>query len=174
MGAPVVTYLCGTRSVVLRPSTARHASARVRIAWCRRRVSAATVRVKTGRTMMAIVGGPSQSHEEDLGSGSGRAQSSESRQEDAKHMRRIARARQVRLAKSIFALVIIVGLIVFVLQNAEPVPIRFFVTTAHPRLIWVLVGCAVLGGMAGYLVGRPGRRTRLHGKESSGERPPHA
>jgi uncharacterized integral membrane protein len=126
---------------------------------------------RTDRTMLTNVGGSS---EEDLGSGSGRAQSSGSRQEDAKHMRRLARARQVRLAKTIFALVIIVGLIIFVLQNAEPVPIRFFVTTAHPRLIWVLVGCAVLGGMAGYLVGRPGRRTRLHGKESNGERPPHS
>lgn len=89
-------------------------------------------------------------------------------------MRQLTRARRTRVAKSVLALVIIGALIVFVLENAEPVPIRFFVTTAHPKLIWVLVGCAVLGGIAGYLVGRPGKRTRLHGKGSPAERPPHS
>jgi uncharacterized integral membrane protein len=66
------------------------------------------------------------------------------------------------VAKTILALVIVLGLLVFVLQNAGPVAIRFFFTTAHPKLLWVLVGCALLGGVAGYLVGRPGKRTKLH------------
>ena len=123
---------------------------------------------------MADVGRSSPSSQGDFDSGSGDAQRSESSREDAEHMRRLSRDRRGRVTKSVLALVIIVGLIVFVLENAEPVPIRFLVTTAHPRLIWVLVGCTVLGGIAGYLVGRPGRRTRFHRNGPSEERPPHS
>jgi uncharacterized integral membrane protein len=94
--------------------------------------------------------------------GADRTDPEDPRRADARHMKRLTRARRARVAKTVLALVIVVGLLVFVLQNAGPVAIRFFFTTAHPKLLWVLVGCVLLGGVAGYLVGRPGKRTKLH------------
>jgi uncharacterized integral membrane protein len=84
---------------------------------------------------------------------------------DAEHMRQLGRVRQARLGKLIAVVVILTGLIVFVLQNSQPVPVELLFATIRPRLIWVLLACAVLGGIAGYLIARPSRKTRLHKKE---------
>ena len=70
------------------------------------------------------------------------------------------RARQARVAKALVALAIVVVLIVFVIANSQPVKVNFVVVTRHPRLIWVMFACAVLGGLAGYLIGKPGRQVR--------------
>ncbi len=51
-------------------------------------------------------------------------------------------------------------LVLFVVWNAQPVEVSFVFAKAHPRLIWVMVACAVLGGVLGYLLGRPGHEGR--------------
>ena len=50
--------------------------------------------------------------------------------------------------------------ITFVLQNAEPVNVHFLLFSLNIRLIWVIFGCGVLGGAAGYLIGRPDKSLR--------------
>lgn len=70
----------------------------------------------------------------------------------------LRRARQGRVAKVLVALAIIAILIVFVISNSQPVPVDFVFVTRHPRLIWVMFACAVLGGIAGFLIGKPGRQ----------------
>ena len=76
-------------------------------------------------------------------------------QELLDHLRR---QRQGRLAKVIVALTLIVLLIIFIIANSQPVKVNFVFVSRHPRLIWVMLGCAVVGGIAGYLIGRPGRQ----------------
>jgi uncharacterized integral membrane protein len=48
----------------------------------------------------------------------------------------------------------------FVLQNAEPVNVTFLLFSLNIRLIWVIVGCGLLGGVAGFLIGRPEKSLR--------------
>jgi uncharacterized integral membrane protein len=84
------------------------------------------------------------------------------RQADQEHLRELQRARQARVAKVVVALALAVILIVFIISNSQPVPVDFVFVTRHPRLIWVMFACAVLGGIVGYLIGRPGRQVRLH------------
>lgn len=50
-------------------------------------------------------------------------------------------------------------LVIFVLRNSRPVRLDFLVTTGHPRLIWLIVGCVLFGAAIGYLLGRPSSRT---------------
>ena len=89
---------------------------------------------------------------------------------DAQHMRQLQRARQARLGKLTVVIVILIGLIVVILQNSQPVQVELLFTTIHPRLIWVLLACAtiggILGGIVGYLIARPSRKVRLHEKSS--------
>ena len=56
-------------------------------------------------------------------------------------------------------------LVLFVVANSQPVEVNFLFVTAHPRLIWVMVTCAVLGGILGYLLGRPGHEGRAKKKK---------
>jgi uncharacterized integral membrane protein len=85
--------------------------------------------------------------------------------EDQQHLRQLQRERQGRVVKVIVTLAIVVVLIVFIIANSQPVKVNFVFVTRHPRLIWVMVACAVLGGVAGYLIGRPGKQIRLHRRE---------
>lgn len=89
-------------------------------------------------------------------------QTPEQRREDEAHLRELQRARQARVAKLVVALAIVIILIVFVVQNSQRVPVDFVFVTRQSRLIWVMVVCAILGGIVGYLVGRPGKQVRLH------------
>jgi uncharacterized integral membrane protein len=75
----------------------------------------------------------------------------------------IDRARRRRATKAIAGLTVLVVLVLFVVWNAQPVEVNFVFGKAHPRMIWVMVACAVLGGVLGYLLGRPGHEGR--GKE---------
>jgi uncharacterized integral membrane protein len=50
--------------------------------------------------------------------------------------------------------------ITFVLQNAGGVNVHFLLFALNIRLIWVIFGCAFLGGLAGYLIGRPDKSLR--------------
>ena len=82
-------------------------------------------------------------------------------QADRQHYRTLQRERQARVAKVIAALVVLVILMIFIIANAQPVKVNYVFVTRHPPLIWVMLACALLGGIFGYLVGRPGR-PRLH------------
>jgi uncharacterized integral membrane protein len=84
------------------------------------------------------------------------------RKADREHLRDIQRARQARVAKVLVAVAIVVILIIFITSNAQPVPVDFVFVTRRPRLIWVMVACVILGGLVGYLIGRPGGQVKLH------------
>jgi uncharacterized integral membrane protein len=91
--------------------------------------------------------------------------------QDQAHYRELQKERQARVAKVVTALAILVVLILFIIANAQPVKVNFVFFSRHPRLIWVMVACAVLGGVFGYLVGRPGRQIRLHRDRGQPEQP---
>ncbi|HEX8098895.1 MAG TPA: hypothetical protein VF660_01685 [Actinomycetota bacterium] len=81
---------------------------------------------------------------------------------DQDHLRELQRARQGRVIKVFVALAIAIILIVFILTNSQAVAVNFVFVKRRPRLIWVMFGCAVLGGIVGYLIGRPGKQVTLH------------
>lgn len=87
---------------------------------------------------------------------------------DQEHLARLRRQRQARVAKAIVVLAIVILLLVFVTQNLEEVPVDFVFVTASFPLIWVLIVTAILGGAAGYLLGRPSKGTRLHRERDEG------
>lgn len=89
---------------------------------------------------------------------------------DRAHLRELQKARQARVAKVLVALAIIVLLVIFVVQNSDRVEIDFIFLSRRARLIWVLLVTALLGGIVGYLIGRPGKSVRLHGKDQKGQK----
>lgn len=68
--------------------------------------------------------------------------------------------RAERLVKIVQLTLIAVVFAVFVLQNADPVDVNFLIFSLNIRLIWVIFGCAGLGAVAGYLIGRPEKSLR--------------
>jgi uncharacterized integral membrane protein len=68
--------------------------------------------------------------------------------------------RAERLMKVAQLTLIAIVFITFVLQNADPVNVHFLAFSLNIRLIWVIFGCALLGGVAGYLIGRPEKSLR--------------
>jgi uncharacterized integral membrane protein len=62
-------------------------------------------------------------------------------------------------------------LIAFIVANGDSVPVKFVFFTRRPPLIWVMFACAVLGGILGYMVGRPGKQVRLHRKKDQPQEP---
>ena len=68
--------------------------------------------------------------------------------------------RRTRLARTVTALVIVGALVVVVVQNSQPVTLRFWFITGRVRLIWVIVTCLVIAGAIGYVAGRRGLRGR--------------
>jgi uncharacterized integral membrane protein len=65
-----------------------------------------------------------------------------------------------RLLKAGQLTLIAIVFITFVLQNAQGVNVHFLLFAVNIRLIWVIFGCALLGGFAGYLIGRPDKSLR--------------
>jgi uncharacterized integral membrane protein len=86
---------------------------------------------------------------------------------DAEHYQTIQKERRRRLIKLLVALFVAVVLIVFIVTNVDRVPVDFVFFTRKARLIWVMLTCAVLGGIVGYLVGRPGKQIRFHRRDES-------
>jgi len=80
--------------------------------------------------------------------------------EPARALREVDRARRRRAAKAVVGLTVLVVLVLFVVWNSQPGEVNFVFGKAHPRMIWVMVACAVLGGVLGYLLGRPGHEGR--------------
>lgn len=70
----------------------------------------------------------------------------------------LAAHRRATIAKVVAALVLLVLFLIFVIQNSDPVRVSFIFTEASIALVWVFLGCAVIGALIAYLVGRPGRR----------------
>ena len=83
---------------------------------------------------------------------------------DQRHRVDLRKARQAKVAKVLAILAIVVLFIVFVLRNADPVVVDFIFATGRPRMIWVIVACTVLGGIVGYLIGKPKRGIRFHNR----------
>src|SRR5438132_5021585 len=73
-----------------------------------------------------------------------------------------------RGAKAVVGALVLVLLIVFVIRNSQRVSVDFILIQGHFRLIWVIVICSILGGVVGYLLGRPsrGRHQRSGGSNS--------
>jgi uncharacterized integral membrane protein len=92
------------------------------------------------------------------------------RKADLEHTRQLQRERRARVAKAVIGLFILGVLIAFIVANGHSVKVNFVFLTRHPPLIWVMFTCAVLGGILGYLVGRPGKQVRFHRKKEE-ERP---
>ncbi|HZU79986.1 MAG TPA: lipopolysaccharide assembly protein LapA domain-containing protein [Acidimicrobiales bacterium] len=63
-----------------------------------------------------------------------------------------------RTTRIVGALVVLALVIVFVVQNTQTVPVHYFTGTGHPRFIWVVVGCLLVGVVAGMILGRMRRR----------------
>ncbi len=68
--------------------------------------------------------------------------------------------RAERLMKVAQLTLIAIVFITFVLQNADAVNVHFLLFSLNIRLIWVIFGTALLGGAAGYLIGRPEKSLR--------------
>ena len=89
---------------------------------------------------------------------------------DRNHLRELQRQRQGRVVRVIIALAILGVLIVFIVSNSQEVDVDFVFFTRRPALIWVMFTCAILGGVVGYLIGRPGKQIRLHRSRKEDER----
>jgi uncharacterized integral membrane protein len=83
------------------------------------------------------------------------------------HHREEQRRRQTRVAKLLVALFLVIVFIVFIVQNSKRTPIDYVFFHRDTRLIWIMLSCGVLGGIVGYLVGRPGKQVHLrrHAKD---------
>jgi uncharacterized integral membrane protein len=74
-----------------------------------------------------------------------------------------------RGAKAIVAALVLLALVLFVVRNSQKVSVDFIVTKGHFRLIWVIVICSILGGLVGFLLGRPTRlRRHRSGRSKAG------
>ena len=78
-----------------------------------------------------------------------------------RHERDLQRARQGRVVKLLVALFLVVVFIVFIIQNSDRTKIDYVFFHRDTRLIWIMLACGILGGIVGYLVGRPGKQIRV-------------
>jgi uncharacterized integral membrane protein len=85
----------------------------------------------------------------------------ESAAQKQEHLRELQRVRQARVAKVAVVLAIVIILMIFIIANSQGVLVHFVFFSRRPPLIWVMFACAVLGGIAGYLIGKPGKQIRL-------------
>lgn len=69
-------------------------------------------------------------------------------------------AHRRRLARIVGVVALVVVSVSFVVENAQPVKVRFWFVTSHPRLIYVVVACLVAGIVLGLVLGSQVRRRR--------------
>jgi uncharacterized integral membrane protein len=81
-----------------------------------------------------------------------------------------ARRRRVRTLRVVGVLALVAVVTVFVVQNSQPVTVRFWFETSRPRLIWVVIACLVLGIAFGYVLASPGRRAARRRKREQRKR----
>jgi len=90
-------------------------------------------------------------------------------EEERDHARRIQRDRRARLATALSVLTLVVLFVVFISQNIDERPtIDFLLFHFQVSVIWIFLVVAILGGVVGYLLGRPSRRLRLHDRKGKG------
>ncbi|MFL5797739.1 MAG: hypothetical protein ACJ77A_07360 [Actinomycetota bacterium] len=80
---------------------------------------------------------------------------------DSERLHQLQRHRQVRAAKAIVLVLILTVLVLFIVWNAHSVPVNYVFFKANNDLIWVMLVCALLGGIVGFIVGRPGGTFRF-------------
>jgi len=85
----------------------------------------------------------------------------------ADHERELQRARQSRIAKALVALFLVVIFVVFIVQNSKHTRIDYVFFHKNTRLIWIMLACGILGGIVGFLIGRPGKQIRLRRKKDA-------
>ena len=81
------------------------------------------------------------------------------------HQRQLHRARQRRIAKWLVALFLLVLFVIFIVQNSKRARIDYVFFHRDTRLIWIMLACGIIGGIIGFLIGRPGRQVRLRKKK---------
>ena len=86
-------------------------------------------------------------------------------QSPVEHEHQLRRARQGRIAKFLVALFLVVIFVVFIVQNSKRTSIDYVFFHRHTRLIWIMLACGILGGIVGFLLGRPGKQVRLRRKK---------
>lgn len=94
---------------------------------------------------------------------SGKADSDYALAASEKDLAKLQAATRTRVIKAVALAALGLILIAFVLQNADPVGVNVLGWTVSVGLIWVIVASVLLGTVAGFLVGRPGKQLLLHG-----------
>ncbi|MFN2543737.1 MAG: hypothetical protein ABR600_04075 [Actinomycetota bacterium] len=90
------------------------------------------------------------------------------------HHRELQRARQTRVAKLFFVLFLVIVFILFIIQNSKPTKIDYVFFHRETKLIWIMLSCGILGGIVGYLVGRPGKQIRLRKHAAQPDKKPQS
>lgn len=63
-------------------------------------------------------------------------------------------------ARQVLIFLLVLVLIIFGVANFNPVDVNFLIFSTRARVVTVIVVAAILGFVAGYFVGRPGREDR--------------
>ena len=80
-------------------------------------------------------------------------------QHDDGNDERDAARRRLAIQAGVIGVLVLIAL-VFVVQNSQPVEVDLLVSTRHPRLIWVILGCLAAGFVVGFWIGGPWRNHR--------------
>jgi uncharacterized integral membrane protein len=87
------------------------------------------------------------------------------RKAEEERQRQASRARSNRIAKVVVVLFLIGVFIAFIVSNSESVDVNFVFLSRKPALIWVMFFCGLIGGIIGYLIGRPSRQPKERRKK---------
>lgn len=91
-------------------------------------------------------------------------------QADRDHLARLRRERTLRGLKLAAIALLVAAFVAFIVRNADPTRIDFLFFEREPPLIWIMLACALVGGILGFVLARPRRGFRFHREEPGGER----